>query len=203
VRLVLVGPPGSGKGTQGPMLADHLGVAYLSTGDLLRREVDSGTALGRRVAALIDRGELVPDDLMIAVLAAALGDDTAGYVLDGFPRTVAQAEVLEAGGTPLPPPDAAVHLDVPDAVLLERLAGRAGSEGRADDADPDVIERRLRVYHDETEPLVGHYRERGALVTIDGDGTPDEVGQRLLDAVGRRRDGAGAGPRPGEPGPAS
>ena len=189
MRLVLVGPPGSGKGTQGPALAAHLGVAHLSTGDLLRREVDAGTELGRRVAALIDRGELVPDELMIAVVAAALGDDTAGYVLDGFPRT---------GGTPLPPPDAAVHLDVPDAVLLERLAGRAGAEGRADDADPDVIERRLRVYHDETEPLVEHYRQRGALVTIDGDGTPDEVARRRVEAVGHRRDDAGA--PPGEPG---
>jgi adenylate kinase len=183
VRLVLVGPPGSGKGTQAPVLAAHLGVPYLSTGDLLRHEVEAGTPLGRQVAEVVGRGELVSDDLMIAVLVAALGDDPHGYVLDGFPRTVAQVRALEAGGTPLPRPDVAVHLDVPDEVVRERLAGRATEEGRADDADPQVIEHRLRVYHDETEPLIEHFRRRDALVTVDGDGPTDEVSRRLLTAV--------------------
>ena len=183
MRLVLLGPPGSGKGTQGPLLASALGVPHLSTGDLLRREVEHGTELGRRVGELIDRGELVPDELMIAVVAAALGDAAdGGYVLDGFPRTVAQAETLERGSQ-LPAPDAVVHLVVPDAAVRERLAGRAADEGRADDADPDVIARRLRVYHDETEPLVAHYRDEGILVTVDGDAAPDEVTRRILAAL--------------------
>lgn len=183
MRLVLLGPPGSGKGTQGPLLAAALGVPHLSTGDLLRREAEHDTELGRRVGELIDRGELVPDELMIAVVAAALGDDAdGGYVLDGFPRTVAQAETLERGSQ-LPPPDVVVHLAVPDAALRERLARRAADEARADDADPDVIARRLRVYHDETEPLVAHYREQANLVTVDGDADPDEVAGRILAAV--------------------
>jgi adenylate kinase len=185
VRLVLVGPPGSGKGTQGPVLAAHLGVPHLSTGDLLREQVEAGTELGRRVGEVIDRGDLVPDGLMIDVVIDALGGAAGkGYVLDGFPRTVAQAEMLEKDGSPLPAPDLAVHLDIPDEVVHRRLAGRALEEGRRDDADPDVIERRLQVYREETEPLLVHYRDRDALVTVDGDGPPEEVSARLLAAVG-------------------
>jgi adenylate kinase len=188
VRVVLVGPPGSGKGTQGPILAEHLRVPHLSTGDLLRAQVEARTDLGLRVGEVIDRGELVPDDLMIAVMADAVGDGaTGGYVLDGFPRTVAQADMLEQDGSPLAPPDLAVHLDIPDAVVHERLARRAREEGRADDADPDVIERRLQVYRDETAPLLAHYRRRGELVTVDGDASPDEVSARLLAAVAPSR----------------
>ena len=198
--LVLVGPPGSGKGTQGPVLAAHLGVPHLSTGDLLRREVDAGTDLGRRVAELIDRGELVPDDLMMrrSVARGARRTDGPGYVLDGFPRTVAQAEALEAGGAPLPPPDLAVHLDVPDDV---RSSGSpAAPRRRAGPTTPihEVIERRLRVYHDDTEPLVQHYRQLDALVTVDGDGSLDEVTRRLLAAVRDRQGDAGASPGLGE-----
>jgi adenylate kinase len=188
VRVVLVGPPGSGKGTQGPAIADHLGVRHLSTGDLLRQQVEAGTELGRRVGALIDRGELVPDDLMVDVVVDALGDGAAeGYVLDGYPRTVAQAEMLEADGSALPAPDLAVHLSIPDEVVHRRLAGRAQAEGRQDDADPDIVARRLAVYREETEPLLAHYRERDALVTIDGDAAPDEVTARILAALDARR----------------
>lgn len=184
MRLVLMGPPGSGKGTQGPALAAALGVPYLSSGDLLRREVEQRSELGRQVAEIIDRGDLVPDDLMIAVVAAALGDaGDRGYVLDGFPRTVAQAEALERPASPLPSPELVVHLAVPDATLHERLARRAADEGRADDADPAVIARRLHVYRDETEPLVAHYRAQGSLVTVDGDAEPEEVARRILAAV--------------------
>ena len=188
MRVVLVGPPGSGKGTQGPVLAEHLGVPHLSTGDLLRALVEAGTDLGHRVGEVIDRGELVPDDLMIAVMADALGDGaTGGYVLDGFPRTVAQADMLEQEGSPLAAPDLAVHLDIPDAVVHQRLAQRAREEGRADDADADVIERRLQVYRDETAPLLAHYRRRGELLTVDGDALPDEVSARVLAAVDASR----------------
>src|SRR5690606_20396255 len=159
VRLVLLGPPGSGKGTQGPVVARRLGVPYVATGDLLRREVASGTDLGRRVAAVLDRGDLVDDDVMIDLLAAAVGGgDRTGYVLDGFPRTLAQAEALERPGAPVAPPDVVVHLALPDAVVRSRLAGRAGDQRRSDDADPGVIERRLQVYADQTAPLLDHYR---------------------------------------------
>jgi adenylate kinase len=184
MRLVLLGPPGSGKGTQGLRLAGSLGLPYLSTGDLLRDEVEHGTDLGRRVAEVIDRGDLVPDDLMIAVVLAALGGAAdRGYVLDGFPRTVAQAETLERSGCPLPPPDVVVHLEVPEKSLRARLVHRAAVEDRADDADPEVIDRRMRVYQDETEPLVAHYRRLGVLVTVDGDAGPDEVARRIVAGV--------------------
>lgn len=186
MRVVLVGPPGSGKGTQGPVIAGHLGVPYLSTGDVLRAQVAAGTAIGRRVGDLIDRGELVPDELMAAVVAEALGDAEAhdGYVLDGFPRTPAQAELLDRPDSPLPPPDVAVHLDIPDRVVRERLELRAREEDRADDADPAVIERRMRVYAEETEPLLDHYRRQGKLVSVDGDQPPDDVTAAVLAAIG-------------------
>jgi adenylate kinase len=184
VRLVLVGPPGSGKGTQGPAIADRLGVPYLSTGDVLRAQVEAGTDLGRQVATLIDRGELVPDDLMVALVAAALADrsTSAGYVLDGFPRTLTQARAIECTSSPLAAPEVVVHLALPDDVLFERLDRRAREEGRADD-DRSVIERRLRVYADETEPLLDHYRQRGSLVTVDGDRPPAEVTAAILAAL--------------------
>lgn len=184
MRLVLVGPPGSGKGTQGPVVAAHLGVPYLSTGELLRAQVAAGTELGKRVAVLIDAGELVPDDLMVEVVADALDAEAdGGYVLDGFPRTLPQAEVIESVGSPLRPPDIAVHIEIPDAVVHERLAGRARAEGRADDADPEVIDRRQQVYAEETEPLLDHYRALGILVTVDGDQPPEDVTAAILDAV--------------------
>lgn len=186
VRLVLVGPPGSGKGTQGSVVAARLGVPYVSTGDLLRAEVAAGSDVGRRVAALLDRGELVPDDLMLSVVAHALGDRARdGYVLDGFPRTLPQAEATERAGGPLAPPDVAVHLALPDRVVHDRLSGRAGEQDRNDDADPAVIDRRLRVYEDETAPLLDHYRRRGILVTVDADQPVDQVTEAILGALRR------------------
>jgi adenylate kinase family enzyme len=189
VRLVLVGPPGSGKGTQGPVIAERLGVPYVSTGEVLRAQVAAGSALGRRVSDLLDEGELVPDDLMLEVLAESVGGDDAakGYVLDGFPRTLPQAEVLESSASPLPAPECAVHIDIPDRVVHVRLAGRAVEEGRTDDADPDVIDNRLRVYAEETEPLLDHYREQGILVTVDGNQRPDAVTAAILEAVAALR----------------
>jgi adenylate kinase len=189
VRLVLVGPPGSGKGTQGPIIAEGLGMPYVSTGDVLRAQVAAGSALGHRVSDLLDEGELVPDDLMLEVLADAVGGGEAekGYVLDGFPRTLPQAEALESPVSPLPAPDCVVHIDIPDQVVHARLAGRAVEEGRTDDADPEVIDNRLRVYAEETEPLLDHYREQGILVTVDGDRPPDVVTAAILEAVAAPR----------------
>lgn len=189
VRLVLVGPPGSGKGTQGLVIAERLGVPYVSTGDVLRAEVAAGTGLGRRVSALLDRGDLVPDDLMVSVVAAALDHHgpaaRRGYVLDGFPRTLAQALMVERPGSPLAPPDLAVLITLPDRVVHDRLRGRA-EEGRTDDADPAVIDRRLEVYRDESEPLLDHYRARDALVTVDGDRPPPAVTEAILAALAAR-----------------
>jgi adenylate kinase len=188
VRLVLVGPPGSGKGTQGPVIAERLGMPYVSTGDVLRAEVAAGTELGRQVSAVLDRGDLVPDDLMVTVVAAALdhhGRAARGYVLDGFPRTLAQALMVERPGSPLAPPDLAVLIRLPDHVVHDRLRRRA-EEGRTDDADPAVIERRLEVYREEAEPLLDHYRARGALVTVDGDQRPPEVTEAILTALAAR-----------------
>ncbi len=189
MRLVLVGPPGSGKGTQGPALAAHLGVRYISTGDVLRAEVAAGTGLGRRVSDLIDRGELVPDDLMLEVVAAALSHHgTAaeeGYVLDGFPRTLTQAQMAERTESPLSPPELAVLITLGPRVVHDRLELRA-EEGRADDADPAVIERRLDLYAVESEPLLDHYRELGVLITVEGDQKPDEVTAAIVAAVDRR-----------------
>ena len=174
--IVLLGPPGSGKGTQGARLAERLGVRHLSTGELLRAEVDAGTERGRRAAAYLDLGELVPDDVIVAALRPALDAARAagGYVLDGFPRTRAQAERLPAD-------DLAIHLDLPDDVARRRLAGR--DEGRSDDTDPEVIERRLRVYHADAPALLGLYRERGRLMTVDASRGPDEVAAAIDAAV--------------------
>jgi adenylate kinase len=185
VRVVLVGPPGSGKGTQGQVIAPRLGVPYLSTGEVLRAQIAADTPLGRRVADLVDRGELVPDDLMVAVVAAALGDhpDGGGYVLDGFPRTLPQAEAIDRADSPLGTPEVVVHLTVPDRVVQQRLARRAQLDGRADDADPAVTDRRLRLYQEETEPLLDHYRRRGILVTVEGDRAPDEVTAATMAAI--------------------
>ena len=184
MRILLIGAPGAGKGTQATLVAERFGITHISSGDLLRKHVSEQTAIGRAAKAYLARGDLVPDAIVMDMLRKPVvaASASGGYVLDGFPRTVGQAEALERGSQ-LPAPDAVVHLVVPDAAVRERLAGRAADEGRADDADPDVIARRLRVYHDETEPLVAHYRDEGILVTVDGDAAPDEVTRRILAAV--------------------
>ena len=184
MRIVLLGAPGSGKGTQGTALADHFGVRHVSSGDLLRAHIAEGTELGRRAQAYVARGELVPDDLVMQIVGAALAEAAAegGYVLDGFPRTLAQAERAYELARPADlTADVVVLLAVPDAVVRERL--RTRGQGRVDDADPDVIERRLRVFHDETEPLLDFYRSRGILKTVDASQPPDEVTTAMLAAL--------------------
>jgi adenylate kinase len=178
--IVLLGPPGSGKGTQAERLCDRDWVA-LSTGELLREARKQDTALGREASAYMDRGDLVPDDLIVAALGDELdGRDDESIVLDGFPRTVAQADALagalERRGREL---DKVVLIDVPDDTVAQRISGR----GRADDA-PETVRDRLRVYHGETEPLIAYYDERGLLARVDGEGDGDAVAERVRRAVG-------------------
>jgi adenylate kinase len=171
--IALLGPPGCGKGTQAARLGD-LGFSPLATGDLLREARHAGTDLGRRASEFMDRGELVPDDLIIEMVRRAIADlDGRPILLDGFPRTVAQAEALDgaldAHGREL---DAAILVDVPDDVVVERISGR--HQGREDDR-PETVRERLRVYHRETEPVVGYYESRGCLRRVDGAQDADAV----------------------------
>jgi adenylate kinase len=176
--IVILGPPGAGKGTQGKLIADEAGIPHINTGEMFRAEVAAESDLGRRVRAILDAGDLVPDYLTIEVVRARFAqDDTAnGFVLDGFPRTLAQAEALDRLLEDLDRGELSVVLDfhVPDEVALERLLGRAAEQGRSDDT-PDKIQHRLRVYHEQTEPLVEYYRARGLLVPIHADRSVEEV----------------------------
>jgi adenylate kinase len=185
VNVLLIGPPGSGKGTQGERLSKRLGLRHIATGDLLRKEVQDGTGLGQRVTGYLDRGELVPDEVIIDLVLPLVLEAAAheGYLLDGFPRSVEQAErvrlrVAELGGSP----DAAIYLDTSRAVLVQRLHERALIEGRADDTT-DVIDNRLKVFEDDTRPLVDYYRSRGLLVVVDGDLDPDSVTAEIISAL--------------------
>lgn len=181
VRLLLIGPPGAGKGTQGPRLAEHYDVEHIAAGDLLRREVASKTDIGRRASELMQRGELVPDDLVLDLVMPRLlaAGRSNGYVLDGFPRSLGQAEagrrISEENGVAV---TMAVLLDASPDELIPRLLDRAQSEGRPDDT-PEVIRARLEVFNEAIEPLLDFYRERGLLVTVDASGPPDDVWAEL------------------------
>jgi len=182
VRLVLVGPPGAGKGTQALVVAAKLGVPHISTGDIFRANVAGGTDLGRQAQTFMDAGELVPDSVTNAMVASRLGQSDAlpGFLLDGYPRNPEQAAVLDGflneHGHAI---DAVVELVVDNDEVVGRLISRAAKEGRADDTE-DVIRRRLEVYAQQTEPLVGHYRDQGVLVTVDGVGEVTDVTERIL-----------------------
>ena len=172
--VVLLGPPGSGKGTQAERLQEELGFTSLATGDLLREAREEDTDLGRSASEYMDRGDLVPDELIVEVVRDAVaGLDGKPVLLDGFPRTVAQADAL-AGA--LEDRDreltAAILIDVADEVVVERISGR--DDAREDD-DPETVKERLRVYHRETEPLIAYYDERGLLRRVDGTQDPDAV----------------------------
>jgi len=185
VDILLLGPQGAGKGTQGRLIAAEHGIPHVATGDMLRAAMEAGTELGQRVRPIYDAGHLVPDDLMIALIRERLGEEDArhGFVLDGFPRTMPQAEALEEMlreiGRDL---DVVFEFQLADAVGVERMLKRAAEEGRADDT-PEAIDERLRLYHAETEPLVEYYRARGNLVGIHADRPVQEVFTELQQAL--------------------
>ncbi len=179
--VIFLGPPGAGKGTQAARLAEELSFKKLSTGDILRDHVARGTPLGLQAKPIMDRGDLVPDDLILALIREELSDRV---VFDGFPRTIPQAEaldrLLEETGTRLL---GVVLVEVPEEELLRRLLKRAELEGRSDDNE-ETIRRRLQVYREKTEPLIQYYEKTGALRRVDGLGTPDEVYARIRAALG-------------------
>jgi adenylate kinase len=187
--VLLLGVQGSGKGTQAKRLASEYDIAHLSTGDLLRKAIADGTELGRRVKPILEAGDLVPDDLMIELIRGRIqSPETAdGFILDGFPRTMAQADALDAMLSEIDRPLSVVlELQVPDGVAIERLRKRAAEEGRSDDT-PEAIANRIDLYHRETKPLVSHYRLAGNLVGIHGDRSENEVFAEIQDAVDQAR----------------
>jgi len=182
MNIILLGPPGAGKGTQAQRLVEERGMVQLSTGDMLRAARTSGTEMGKRVAEVMDRGDLVTDEIVIGLIEERLESDTgAGFIFDGFPRTLAQADALGAlldeHGATL---DAAIELQVNDDILIDRIVGRAteaaaaGQPVRADD-NAESLKTRLLAYYKQTSPLIGYYHAKGKLVSVDGLGSMDEV----------------------------
>lgn len=186
MRLLLLGPPGSGKGTQAARLKDYLQAPHISTGDLLRAEVAAGSPLGMEAGKVMARGELVSDAILLGMLEERFSrDDVAGgFILDGYPRNLAQAAALDALleriGQPI---DAVLQLDVDRELLVKRIAGRAQAEGRTDDT-PESVRKRLQVYAEQTAPLIDLYRQRGQLTVIDGVGELDAVFNRIVESLG-------------------
>jgi len=189
MRLVMLGPPGAGKGTQAVRLATHFRCGHVSTGDIFREHVANETPLGRTAQEYLDAGDLVPDEVVIAMVTERLAEDGCanGFVLDGFPRTVGQAEALdewlESAGTPL---DAALFFEIDEEELFRRLAGRSAALHRSDDRE-QTIRHRLEVFAAKTRPLVDHYEQRDLLQRVDSIGEVDEVTKRILDGLERRR----------------
>lgn len=191
MRIVLLGPPGAGKGTQAQILVSRLGVPQISTGDIFRANVGQRTELGLLAKKYMDAGELVPDEVTVAMVQDRLAqvDAANGYLLDGFPRTVAQAEALDSllaeSGKPL---DCVLEIRVPDEHIVERLATRVtlvdGKPVQREDDKPETVRRRLQVYAEQTAPLVDFYSSRGTLRSIDGVGEVEEITQRALEALG-------------------
>lgn len=208
MKLILLGAPGAGKGTQAEMLCEKLGIPQVSTGNIIRSEIKSGTELGNRVKSVVESGALVPDSLVIELLKNRIAQDDckSGFLLDGFPRTIPQAEALEEICTV----DAVIEIFVPDTAIVNRMSGRRTcpacgatfhvahnppkKDGMCDacgaalvirtDDDPEVVKGRLNVYHEQTEPLIAFYRERGLLKTVDGEKPLGEVAASIYEALG-------------------
>lgn len=188
MNIVFFGPPGAGKGTQAAMIREEHGIAHLSTGDMLRAAVAAGTDVGRAAQSLMAEGKLVPDELIVRVVAERIDepDCAAGFILDGFPRTLPQAQALDdmlAGkGKRL---DAVLEMRVPDDVLVGRIEKRAAETGGArPDDNPDTLKRRLAVYHEQTAPVLPYYDQAGLLRVIDGNRSIDEVREAIRTALG-------------------
>jgi adenylate kinase len=185
VNLLVLGPQGAGKGTQAKRISSDYAIPHVSTGDMFREAIASGSELGQKVKPILDSGALVPDDLTVSLIQDRLADPDAlrGFILDGFPRNQTQAEVLDqmlnSIGRRL---DAVLFMDLPDEVATERMLARAEIENRPDDT-PDVIAKRLATYHAETEPIVEHYRLAGSLVPLHAERTINEVYAEIQDAL--------------------
>jgi adenylate kinase len=187
MKLLLIGPPGSGKGTQGQLLSERFNLLHIATGDLLRAEVEAASPIGKEVADYLDRGELVPDEVIVDLVMPVVfhAVETGGYVLDGFPRSVGQAVVVrkmsddEVNATP----NAVIYLDVAHEELVRRILERAKVEGRSDDTEA-VVHNRLQVFEEATQPLVSYYRLRGLLRTVDANFAEDKVAAAIVDALG-------------------
>ena len=182
-RLLIVGPPGAGKGTQAAMVARALGIPHISTGEMLRGHVARGTELGKQAKSIMESGALVPDSIVIAMVKDRLAADDAacGFLLDGFPRTAAQAEALdrEVADRPL---ETVLSLEVDEEEVVRRLLKRAEIEGRSDDTE-ETIRNRMAVYRAQTEPLLAYYRDGGVLRPVDGMGTIEEIFSRIAAAL--------------------
>lgn len=182
MRLVLLGAPGSGKGTQADILKATLRVPHVSTGDLLRAAVKAGTPLGLKAKAVMDAGQLVSDDIVLGMLEERLAqaDAKAGFILDGYPRNLTQCEALEALLARIDQPlDIAIKLEVPSELIVERIAGRAAAQGRVDDT-PETVRERLRVYAEQTEPVASYFAGKGKLKVVDGVGELADITGRIV-----------------------
>ncbi len=186
LNLVLFGPPGAGKGTQAEYLIKSYGLVHISTGDILRSELQKETDLGKEAKTYMDKGELVPDEVVIGMIKNKLEANTSanGFIFDGFPRTVPQAKaldkLLEERGTPV---SAMLSLEVEKQELIDRLLSRGKISGRADDQDQSVIENRINVYNEKTSPLIEYYKKQGKHYSINGMGTIEEIAGRLKEVV--------------------
>lgn len=189
MRIVLLGAPGSGKGTQAALMVEALNLPHISTGVLLRAAVEAGTALGQQARAVMDRGELVSDDIMLGLIEERLGqeDASSGFILDGYPRNLAQAEALEVLLERLGQPvDEALQIDVNEEQVIQRIAKRAEQEGRSDDSE-EVVRNRMQVYAAQTAPVIGFYADQGVLTRVMGEGSIEEVFQRIMGVLRTRK----------------
>ena len=183
---ILFGPPGAGKGTQATAMVEKYNLHHISTGALLRKEISEGTELGLQAKALIEKGCLVPDEVVERMIESEFNTvkGVEGFLLDGFPRTIPQADALDAILAKTEEEvTATVSIMIPDQMIMERIKGRALKEGRADDADEDIINNRIVTYHNQTEPLIEYYTEKGKYNEIDGIGTIEEVRNRIATAI--------------------